>query len=85
MSTYKQNVEAADQLINDNGTNWGSINPEYAARMKMQNRFCIFMRAAYSGLIEPQFVPLSLISWSAASTFCLYVDIINILRFYVDN
>jgi len=39
MSTYKQNVEAADKLINNNGTNWGSINPEYAARMKMQNRF----------------------------------------------
>ena len=39
MSTYKQNVESADKLINDNGSNWGSINPEYAARMKMQNRF----------------------------------------------
>mgnify|MGYP000215187496 FL=1 len=39
MSTYKQNVESADKLINENGSNWGSINPEYAARMKMQNRF----------------------------------------------
>jgi len=39
MSTYKQNVESADTLINNNGSRWASINPEYAARMKMQNRF----------------------------------------------
>ena len=39
MSTYKQNVAAADKLINNNGSQWASINPEYAARMKMQNRF----------------------------------------------
>ncbi|MFT6408789.1 MAG: isocitrate lyase, partial [Arenicella sp.] len=39
MSSYKQNVEAADQLINDNGSKWAAIDPEYTARMKMQNRF----------------------------------------------
>ena len=39
MSTYKQNVEAADQLINNNGSKWAAINPEYTARMKLQNRF----------------------------------------------
>lgn len=40
MSTnYKQAIEAADKLINKNGSSWSSINPEYAARMKLQNRF----------------------------------------------
>jgi len=39
MSNYKQNVDSADKLINENGSHWGAINAEYAARMKMQNRF----------------------------------------------
>ena len=39
MATYTQNVQAADKLITDNGTQWSAINPEYAARMKLQNRF----------------------------------------------
>lgn len=39
MSNYKQTIDAASKLVNKNGENWGAINPEYAARMKMQNRF----------------------------------------------
>jgi len=39
MSNYKQNIDSADKLINENGSHWGAINAEYAARMKMQNRF----------------------------------------------
>ena len=39
MATYTQNVNAADKLINQNGSAWSAINPEYAARMKLQNRF----------------------------------------------
>ncbi len=39
MATYTQNVKAADTLINENGSQWSAINPEYAARMKLQNRF----------------------------------------------
>ncbi|RBP48464.1 isocitrate lyase [Arenicella xantha] len=39
MSTYKQAIEANERLINENGTTFAGINPEYAARMKLQNRF----------------------------------------------
>ena len=39
MSNYKQNIDSADKLINENGSHWGAINAEYTARMKMQNRF----------------------------------------------
>jgi len=39
MSTYKQEIEAAEQLIGDSGPSWDGINAEYAARMKLQNRF----------------------------------------------
>ncbi len=39
MATYEKNVDAADKLIKQNGSQWDSINPEYTARMKMQNRF----------------------------------------------
>ena len=39
MATYKQNIDAAEKLINSNGPQWNAINPEYAARMKIQNRF----------------------------------------------
>lgn len=36
---YNQQIETADSLIKENGSAWASINPEYTARMKMQNRF----------------------------------------------
>jgi len=39
MSTYKQNIEAASKLFGENGPSWAGLNPEYAARMKLQNRF----------------------------------------------
>ncbi|MEM7361182.1 MAG: isocitrate lyase [Pseudomonadota bacterium] len=39
MSNYQQEIESAAGLISENGPSWGGINPEYAARMKMQNRF----------------------------------------------
>ncbi|GHA17133.1 isocitrate lyase [Arenicella chitinivorans] len=39
MSTYKQEIEATQSLIDASGTEMKGINPEYAARMKLQNRF----------------------------------------------
>lgn len=39
MSTYKQEIESTERLIGDAGSSWGGINAEYAARMKLQNRF----------------------------------------------
>ncbi len=39
MSTYEKEVKSAEDLINKNGSAWNDINPEYAARMRLQNRF----------------------------------------------
>ena len=39
MSHYQQNIDSAEQLINQNGADWNAISPEYVARMQMQNRF----------------------------------------------
>lgn len=39
MSNYQQTIDSAANLIAENGPSWGGINAEYAARMKMQNRF----------------------------------------------
>ena len=39
MGNYQNEITAAQALIKQNGTAWGSINAEYAARMRMQNRF----------------------------------------------
>ena len=39
MSTYQDAINNADNLISENGTAFAGINPEYAARMKLQNRF----------------------------------------------
>ena len=39
MSNYQQEIEAAESLISENSQSWTGINAEYAARMKMQNRF----------------------------------------------
>ena len=39
MSNYQSNIKSAQDLISKNGSNWGGINAEYAARMKLQNRF----------------------------------------------
>lgn len=36
---YRQDIDHVATLCQVNGNNWQSINPEYAARMKMQNRF----------------------------------------------
>ena len=38
-TTYKQAIDNAEKLINQNGSSWASIDSEYAARMKLQNRF----------------------------------------------
>ena len=39
MKNYHQEVEFYSDLCQKNGAAWDSINPEYAARMKLQNRF----------------------------------------------
>ncbi len=39
MTVYKDNTDAVSKLIKDNGTGWDGINPEYVARMQVQNRF----------------------------------------------
>lgn len=39
MSQYQQDLAAMTELKNAQGTPWNAISPEYAARMKAQNRF----------------------------------------------
>jgi isocitrate lyase len=39
MSNYQAEVQTADGLIKENQSPWAAINPEYVARMKLQNRF----------------------------------------------
>jgi len=39
MSTYSQDIEAVARLRAEQGESWNAINPEYAARMRTQNRF----------------------------------------------
>ena len=39
MSTYDQEIKSAEALIKENGSTWSDINPEYTARMRVQNRF----------------------------------------------
>ena len=39
MSDFQKDIDAVASLRAEHGTAWDSINPEYAARMKMQNRF----------------------------------------------
>ena len=39
MSNYQDEIKAASKLIANNGTAFEGINPEYAARMRVQNRF----------------------------------------------
>lgn len=39
MSKYQDNIDSAASLIAENGPSWNGINPEYAARMKLQNQF----------------------------------------------
>lgn len=39
MSNYSQEIESISSLIDQNGSSWGNINAEYAARMRAQNRF----------------------------------------------
>jgi isocitrate lyase len=37
--TYQQEIRAAASVVSRNGETWKDINPEYAARMRLQNRF----------------------------------------------
>lgn len=39
MMNYKAEINNADQFVNQQGTTWSAINPEYVARMRLQNRF----------------------------------------------
>jgi isocitrate lyase len=39
MSTYTSDIDAVASLANSQEGRWGAISPEYAARMKAQNRF----------------------------------------------
>jgi isocitrate/methylisocitrate lyase len=39
MSNFQQDIDAVASLRAQHGGSWDDINPEYAARMKMQNRF----------------------------------------------
>lgn len=39
MSQYQNDLNSVEKLRSENGNSWNAINPEYAARMKAQNRF----------------------------------------------
>ncbi|MEL0630667.1 isocitrate lyase [Psychromonas aquatilis] len=39
MMNYKTEMNNASQFINQQGSTWNAINPEYIARMRLQNRF----------------------------------------------
>ncbi|MDP5052500.1 MAG: isocitrate lyase [Congregibacter sp.] len=37
--SYQQEIQTAAAIVSKNGESWKDINPEYAARMRLQNRF----------------------------------------------
>ena len=37
--TYQSQIDALDRSIRPQGESWNAINPEAAARMRLQNRF----------------------------------------------
>ncbi len=39
MTSYLSDIESLTSLCDSNGPAWGAISPEYATRMKLQNRF----------------------------------------------
>ncbi|WP_104403049.1 isocitrate lyase [Vibrio penaeicida] len=39
MENYRTETQKADELIQQQGQTWAAINPEYVARMRLQNRF----------------------------------------------
>ena len=39
MSNYLEQVQSLTDTKSSNGVAWGGINPEYAVRMRLQNRF----------------------------------------------
>lgn len=39
MSAYTNEIELLNAIRNQNGASWNAINPEYAARMRTQNKF----------------------------------------------
>ena len=39
MSQYQDQIKAATQAQHEAGNGWHAINPEYVARMRLQNRF----------------------------------------------
>jgi isocitrate lyase len=39
MTVYQDNIKHFDHVIKEAGSAWNAISPEYAARMKLQNRF----------------------------------------------
>ncbi len=39
MTSYMSDIESLQSLVDSNGGPWAAINPEYAARMQLQNRF----------------------------------------------
>ena len=39
MTSYMSDIESFAALREQNGDSWSAISPEYAARMKLQNRF----------------------------------------------
>jgi isocitrate lyase len=39
MSIFSNDVAAVKELRNDKSGAWSAINPEYVARMRLQNRF----------------------------------------------
>ena len=61
MSNYQDEIKAASKLIANNGTAFEGINPEYAARMRVQNRF-------QTGIEIARYTPLA----SCAKTWTEY-------------
>ena len=39
MTNHKDQLDNASSIPDMNTSNWGAINPEYVARMRMQNKF----------------------------------------------
>ena len=39
MGLYLDTIKALDGVVTQQGAAWADISPEYAARMKLQNRF----------------------------------------------
>ena len=53
MSKYNNNVEDTSTIQNMKTSNWDSINPEFVARMRLQNQFKTLAQFNHTSYLNP--------------------------------